>query len=77
MERSAVERVSNKIKKQFPELNGVYPTVKSQKSPTQGEVQYLLTYRGKALLPGGRTLNRIVRVVADPKGRVMRISTSR
>jgi hypothetical protein len=77
MEHSAIDKVTKKIKKQFPEMSGVRPTVKSQKSPSRGESQYLLTYKGKAILPGGRTLNRIVRVVADPAGRVLRISTSR
>ena len=76
MNADAIGRVNQKVGRQFPELVGIDPQVKTQKTP-DSEQQFLLTYRGSADLPGGRTLQRIVRVVADAAGRVIRISTTR
>ena len=36
-----------------------------------------MTYKGKVSLPGGKQMSRIVRTTADPRGRMLRISTSR
>ncbi len=76
MNAEAMSRVNQKVIRQFPEMAGVDPQVRSQKTPDSHQ-QFLLTYQGSADLPGGRTLKRIVRVVADSAGRVIRISTSR
>lgn len=76
MNASAIGRVTQKVIRQFPELNGIDPQIKMQKTP-DSEQHFLLTYRGSAELPGGRTMRRIVRVVADAAGRVIRISTTR
>lgn len=71
MKQNALSKVQKEVVKQFPEMEGTKPSVKSQQS------QYLLTFRGKAELPGGKKMSRIVRVVADEDGRVLKISTSR
>ena len=42
-----------------------------------GTDQYVLTFRGSGQGPGGRVINRIVRVVADDRGKVLKVSTSR
>ena len=42
---------------------------------TKGDVEFLLTYKGKVELPGGRKISRIVRVVADERGRIIKMST--
>lgn len=77
MNREASERVSKKVRKQFPEMKGVKPSIKTQRSPNGESTNFLLTYKGSAELPGGRTMRRVVRVVADEKGRVIRLSTSK
>jgi hypothetical protein len=77
VDREAIARVSRQVSKTFPEMSGARPAVKPQAAPAGGREQYLLTYRGKAALPGGRSLTRIVRVVADARGMILRISTSR
>ncbi len=77
MDREAIAKVSRQVGKTFPELAGTKPTIKTQLSPTGSQEHYLLTFKGKAQLPGGKTLQRIVRVVADERGQVLRISTSR
>jgi hypothetical protein len=76
MERNAVARVTKQVVKTFPEMASVKPVVRPQAAPNGGE-QYLLTFKGKAVLPGGKELTRIVRVVADERGQILRISTSR
>lgn len=77
MKPKAVTQITRKVVEQFPEMNGVEPDVRRQGVPDNGASQYLLTYKGESALPGGRSLKRIVRVVADETGHVIRISTSR
>jgi hypothetical protein len=75
MEKATIQKVSRQVVRTFPEMDGVVPTVRAQPGSDTG--QYQLTYKGKAALPGGKSLTRIVRVVADDRGRILRISTSR
>ncbi len=77
MDPDAVAKVGRQVARSFPEMAGVRPTVKHQPLPGGEGDQYLLTFKGKAELPGGKQLTRIVRVVADDRGRIVRISTSR
>ncbi len=75
MNKSAKDRVSREVVRSFPEMKGVRPSVKRQGDG--GREQYLLVYKGKAELPGGRSMTRIVRVVSDDTGSILRMSTSR
>jgi hypothetical protein len=77
MKKQAIREITRKVVKQFPEMDGIKPAVKRQKAPTNGMDQFLLTFTGAAALPGGKKMKRIVRVVADEEGHVIRISTSR
>jgi hypothetical protein len=72
----ALSKINKQVGRQFPELDGVEPKVQVQHTPDENR-QFLLTYHGSAELPGGKRLKRIVRVVADVAGHVIRISTSR
>ncbi len=76
MDKALIQQVSRQVARSFPEMTGVAPTVRHQPAE-RGAGQYLLIYKGKAELPGGRTLQRIVRVVVDEQGRILRMSTSR
>lgn len=76
MDESSVEKVSRKVRRQFPEMKGISPTVRKC-SPSGGKIKFELTYKGKVELPGGRELRRVVRVVADEKGKIIRMSTSK
>jgi len=75
MDPDAIERVTREVVRTYAEMRGVSPTVRRETRSAQE--QYILTYKAKVNLPGGKTMNRIVRVTADPRGRVERISTSR
>ena len=74
MKKEAVEKITRTVVRQFPEMDGVRPSVKSDES---GNDRYLMTYKGAFDLPDGNTMKRIVRVVASEKGDVIRMSTSR
>ncbi len=75
MDPDAIERVTREVVRTYAEMRGVSPTVRRE--TRSAREQYILTYKAKVNLPGGKTMNRIVRVTADPRGRVERISTSR
>jgi hypothetical protein len=76
MNRETVAQVSREVARKFPEMAGVQPTIRPQ-GESRGETQYLLVYKGRAELPGGKSLSRIVRVVCSERGRIVRLSTSR
>ncbi len=74
MKKEAVEKVTHKVVRQFPEMEGIEPAVKSEQG---GDDRYLMTYKGAFALPDGNTMKRIVHVVASEQGDVIRMSTSR
>lgn len=77
---SQIETISRQVYRQFPEVRDARPAVQNQagsKSLLGGGARFTLTYRGRGQGPGGKTINRIVRVVADDRGRVLKMSTSR
>jgi len=73
MDKAMIDKISRKVRRQFPEMTGVQPSVRQ----SGDENRYVLTYKGTANLPGGHTLRRVVRVTADQKGHVLRMSTSK
>jgi hypothetical protein len=77
MKQEAIEKVSRKVSKQFPELNSTRPSIRSQSNKGHSKQRFTLTYKGKATLPNGRMMSRIVRVVADEHGKVLKMSTSK
>ena len=76
MKNGVITKVQKQVSKQFPEMAGSKPTVKQQSS-REGHEQFLLTFKGKADLPGGRKINRVVRVVVDERGHILKMSTSK
>jgi hypothetical protein len=76
-DKDIVRSVSREVVRSFPEMKGVHPTVKRQKDKNGHVAQILLTYKGKAVLPGGKTIKRIVRVVANERGQIQKMSTSK
>lgn len=71
MESGAVDRVSQSVYRQFPELHGVRPSVRASGT------QYLLIFSGKVKTADGKTLPRIVRVTANEQGNILKLTTSR
>lgn len=81
MEPKLVKSISIQVYRRFPEVAEKKPKVRLQSTPKgkdqTTQVTYLLTYQTKAEVQGGKTLNRYVRVVADQKGKILKITTSR
>ncbi len=75
LNNSQVDSISKQVYSKFPELKGVSPQVQSQSAPkTPGASdRFLLVFKGKT----PQNIVRVVRVTADDKGRVLKMSTSR
>jgi hypothetical protein len=77
---SQIDSIARQVYRQFPEVKDARPAVQSQatsKAPTDGPGRYLLTFRAMGQGAGGRSIPRIVRVVTDERGKVLKMSTSR
>jgi len=70
-----IEKISEEVYKKHPDLKGVKPKI----TPREGDpsTDTLLVYQKKVSGPGGKTINRIVRAVADQAGKIKKISTSK
>jgi hypothetical protein len=85
MEPKTIESISNQVYRRFPEFTGVKPNVRKQPKPkseglskiSPDSENYLLTYKKDAKGPGGQIIPRCVRVVATPKGKIVKITTSK
>jgi len=79
MDQKVVESISNKVSRQFPEVAGKKPSVKRRAGAKSVSAQetFLLVYKGKGVNPAGKAIPRHVRVVANAKGKIIKISTSR
>jgi hypothetical protein len=80
LSNTQIDTISRQIYRQFPEVKNTAPVVQDQpgaKALGAGSDRYLLTFRGRGQGPGGQAINRIVRVVADDRGKVIKVSTSR
>jgi len=77
---SQIDAIARQVYRQFPEIKEARPAVQNQpgaKTPGTPGGRFVLTFKGKGQGPGGQSIVRIVRVVADERGKVLKISTSR
>lgn len=72
MDNASINKVNKHVYRQFPELNGKSPNVQSYAGS-----KYLLLYKGSSKTVDGKTINRTIRVVADEKGKILKLTTSR
>jgi len=81
MDAKLVNSISSQVYRQFPEVQGCHPKVQLQASPqpktNASSSTYLITYRGAATAVNGKSILRIVRVVANDQGKILKITTSR
>ncbi len=79
MNPQILKGISVQVYKQFPELEGTKPKVQLQTSSKSSTDQknYLLIYRGTVKTFDGRSLQRIVRIVATAQGKILKMTTSR
>ncbi len=79
MDSKTLKHVSSLVYRQFPEMNGVQPKLRLQKAPEniKSSPTYLLTFQTKVALQNGKSMPRYVRVVLNPQGDILKITTSR
>ena len=70
IESSAVEKISQRVYREYPEMRGARPSV------TPSGNGFTLVYKATAQTPAG-PIARVVRVVTDERGKVTRMSTSK
>ncbi len=85
MDPKVIEALTQQVHRRFPEFAGVKAKVRKQPLPKGGgrkpvrpeKRNYLLTFKKDVRGPGGLTITRWVRVVASPKGKIIKITTSK
>lgn len=75
MNSNSIRQIEKQIYRQFPEVAGKRPKVTQQKSAQASN--YLLTFNGQVDAPGGGSFKRTVRVVANERGQILKVTTSR
>jgi hypothetical protein len=81
MEPKLIKSITKEVYRRFPDLQGSQPKVRPQPAPQAKSMpaapKYLLTYKGKATSANGQIIHRIVRVITDAAGNILKITTSR
>ena len=72
MDAKIKSAVCSSVYRQFPEIKGETPQVKS----LPGD-KYQFIFHGSAKAEGGKSLPRTVRVVANHEGKILKLTTSR
>ena len=75
-----INSIAQQVYRQFPEVKNVTPAVQDQagaKAPSPGDGRFVLTFRTRGQGPAGQAIPRVVRVVANERGKVLKVSTSR
>lgn len=70
IDSSVLEKINQRVYREYPEMSESRPSVSSS-----GD-RYTITYKGSVQTPAGK-MSRVVRVIADGKGRVLKLSTSK
>ena len=82
MDTKLLNSISSQVYRRFPEVEGSHPKVQTQAAPqavksASASPNYLIIYQGSAAGPNGKSISRIVRVVANAQGKILKITTSR
>ncbi len=71
--RSVIEAARRAVLQRFPDMAGM--RCSGESAPVAGK--YIVTAKRNAATADGRSIQRIVRVTVDEKGRVLRVSASK
>jgi len=86
LDAKTLTAITKRIQHQFPEVAGCKPNVRVQHPPQAKNTSmveeinnplYLVTFRGTAASPDGKSIPRLVRVTVNADGKILKISTSR
>ena len=75
MKAKLIDRISGEVYRKHPDLKGVKPKLTPREGDKSNDT--LLVYQKKVSGPGGKSINRVVRAVADQDGKIKKISTSK
>ena len=75
MKAKLIDRISEEVYRKHPDLKGVKPKLTPREGDKSNDT--LLVYQKKVSGPGGKSINRVVRAVADQDGKIKKISTSK
>jgi len=75
MKANHIDKVSTEVYRKHPDLKGVKPKITPREGDKSNDT--LLVYQKKVSGPGGKSINRIVRAVADESGKIKKMSTSK
>ena len=75
MKAKHIDKISDEVYRKHPDLKGVKPKVTPREGVKSSDT--LLVYEKKVSGPGGKSINRFVRAVADETGKIKKISTSK
>ena len=71
---SIIDTICSQVYSQFPDLNGVKPQMQKMTGPGNGNI--LVIFKGSSKTTSGKSLPRVVRVVATESGKVIKMTTS-
>ena len=77
MDQKVVEKISKKVYAKFPEVKGKKPRIKTSKTVSSDQGNFILTYNAMAKGIRGKSIPRHIRVVATANGKIIKMSTSR
>jgi hypothetical protein len=72
MNAHTLARICSEVYRRFPQVAGSQPKIQ----PRSGE-QVMLIFRGASLAADGHKMNHTIRVVADPDGKIIKITNSK
>ena len=78
MDAKALKSITAHVYRKFPEVQGASPKVRLQQGAGGSTTStYLLTFQARVQSSNGKSIPRLVRVVATDSGRILKMTTSR
>ena len=75
MDEKTLSAICEQVYHRFPEVKGARPKLQPMsKGPVS---QHVLIFSGKAMSEGGKSIQRVVRVVVGDNGKIVKMSTSK
>ena len=72
LEPEVLQKVNRRVARRFPEVRGLKPTLRRE-----GDALVRVIYRTEVVAPDGHKLVRRVRAVVTPRGKIIKVTTSR
>lgn len=74
---NAHQKINQQVWRMYPEFKGVYPEERIPSGETGKAIAFVLTYKTRVALPGGKELPRWIKVNVSPNGEILKISSSK